>query len=141
MSKDPKSEQTDSDVFVPDEDMEGEVWTAKPLSLRNTVLLVRLFAEVIAKATLRADTVFDEDGNVTEDGVLSIISLLDPYLLRKLLSVITNVDEGIVEETYRLSKAIAVIIEFWENEEISQILGGAKRLATDQEFQERQKVG
>ena len=140
MSED-KSEQTDSDVFVPDEDMEGEVWTAKPLSLRNTVLLVRLFAEVIAKATMRADTVFDEDGNVTEDGVVSIISLLDPYLLRKLLGIITSVDEDVVEKTYRLSKAIAVIMEFWEQEEISQILGGAKRLAVDQEFQERQNTG
>lgn len=141
MSEDMKSEQTDSDVFVPDEDMEGEVWTAKPLSLRNTVLLIRLFAEVIAKAALQADTIFDEEGNVTEEGVLSIISLLDPYLLRKLLSIITSVDENVVEETYKLSSAISVIIEFWENEDISQILGGAKRLAKDQEFQERQNTG
>ena len=66
---------------------------------------------------------------------------LDPFLLCKLLSIITNVDETVVEETYRLSKAIAVIMEFWENEEISKILGGAKRLATDQEFQERQTTG
>ena len=141
MSEDKSEQLTDSDVFVPDEDVEGEVWTAKPLSLRNTVLLIRLFAEVIAKATLRADAVFDEDGNVTEDGVLSIISLLDPYLLCKLLSIITGVDEDVVEKTYKLSSAIAVIVEFWENEEISQILGGARRLATDQEFQERQNVG
>jgi len=135
-----KEEQIDSDVFVP-QDEHKEVWTAKPLSLRNTVLLIRLFAEVIAKATMRADTVFDEEGNVTEDGVVSIISLLDPYLLRKLLSIITNVDEDVIEKTYRLSKAISVIMEFWDKEEISKIWGGAKRLAVNQEFQERQIAG
>jgi len=133
-----KSEQlTDSEVFVPDEDIEGEVWTAKPLSLRNTVLLIRMFAEVIAKAAMGIEDLFNDDGTVTEDGVIKLISLIDPYLLRKLLSIITNVDENVIEETFRLHKAIAVIKEFWEKEEISDILGGARRLAKNQEFNER----
>jgi len=137
MTKDKSEQLTDSEVFVPDESLEGEVWTAKPLSLRNTVLLIRMFAELIAKAAMGIEDLFNDDGTVTEGGIIKLISLIDPYLLRKLLSIITNVDENIVEETFRLSKAIVVIKEFWEKEEISDILGGAKRLAENQEFNER----
>ena len=137
MTKDKSEQLTDSEVFVPDESLEGEVWTAKPLSLRNTVLLIRMFAELIAKAAMGIEDLFNDDGTVTEGGIIKLISLIDPYLLRKLLSIITNVDENIVEETFRLSKAIVVIKEFWEKEEIGDILGGAKRLAENQEFNER----
>ena len=127
-------ELKDEEIFVPE--MSEDDWTAKPLTLRNTVLLTRLLAEVMAKAVMRAGDFFEGD-TITEDGVVNLLSLLEPETLRLLLAIITGLDEGTVEETFVLRKAISVIIEFWRKEGMSQVLGEVRRLAGNQEFQER----
>jgi hypothetical protein len=133
-----KEELTDGDVFVPDAERENEVWTAKPLSLRNSVLLVRLLASVLAKAALQWEHLIDvKTGSITEEGVIELIALLDASLFRSVLSIITATDPETVEDTFNLDKAIQVIVEFWQQEDFSSILKKVRRLATNQEFQER----
>lgn len=132
------TEPTDGEVFVPTppDDTDVGIWVAKPLSLRNTTLLIRMFAGVLARATLRAADLFTED-SITEEGVMELLLLLDDNLLRGLLAIITGSDKGTVEETFVLAKAVRVIIDFWTQEELGTILGEAKRLAPNQEFNER----
>lgn len=129
---------TDEEIFVEEttDDSVG-IWTAKPLSLKNTVLLARLLGGVLAKLALRSDQVFDANEDITEDGVMKLLSILNPPLFRELLCVITGATSKEVEDTYTLKHAIAVIIEFWQQEDLSNILGEARRLAANQEFNER----
>ena len=134
MAEEEKIEVKDEEIFVPEE---GEGWTAKSLSLRNTVILVRILSEVIARASLRMNKMFTEGDQLTEKGVVEIIALLDPLLLRTVLSIITGQEEDVVEETFTLRKAIRAIVSFWEVEEVAKLLGEVKRLVSDQEFQER----
>jgi len=134
MTKKEVIEVKDEDIFVPEE---GEGWAAKPLSLRNTVVLVRILSEVIARASLRMNKMFTEGDQLNEKGVIEIIALLDPLLLRTVLSIITGQEEDVVEETFTLRKAIRAIIDFWKIEEVDKLLGEVRRLASDQEFQER----
>lgn len=132
-------ERTDSDVFVPDPD-EGDGgcgWIAQRLSLKNTILLVRLLAKAIAHAAITVAEGYEEDTSLTEDNVMDIIAVLDDQMFRTLLCVITGLSKEEVEETYTLEKAITVIIEFWQLENMGTVLGKAKRLAKNQEFQER----
>jgi len=137
MTKEVKAEEQilDEEIFIPEG--EDDIWTAKPLTLKGTVLLVRLLGGVLAKITIRADRMFSERGEITEEGIMEIISVLNPPIFRELLCLITGSEPEIIEETYTPHKAMKVIIDFWNNEEISKLLGEAKRLAANQEFQER----
>lgn len=130
-------ETPDSSIFVPDPEEIAAIWTAKPLSLRNTTLIVRMFATFIAQAAIRMRDVFDDEDNFTEEGVVQLISLLDADMLARLLCIITGADRETVEKTYKVSRALEVIILFWKQEELGGILGKAKTLATNQEFRER----
>lgn len=133
-----EEERTDSEVFVPDPvDADEDTWTAQRLTLRNTILLVRLLAKVIAHAAITAAEGYEEGDKLTEDDVMDIIAVLDDQMFRTLLCVITGLDKRQIEETFTLEKAIDVIIDFWQLENMSAILGKAKRLAGNQEFQER----
>jgi len=134
-----EEERTDSDVFVPDPD-EGDGgcgWIAQRLSLKNTILLVRLLAKAIAHAAITVSEGYEEGSSLTEDNVMDIIAVLDDQMYRTLLCVITGLDRDEVEETYTLEKAMTVIIEFWQLENMATVLGKAKRLAGNQEFRER----
>ena len=128
-------ERTDADVFVPDMEIE-EIWVAHPLSLRRTTLLVRQLGAAIARITMKAGELFP-DGEPTEDGVLTLIEFLDDQLFLTLLCIVTDQDRKIIEETYTFPKAFDVLVQFWQQEDLSRILGGATRLANKQEFQER----
>ena len=130
-------EVPDSTIFVPDPEEIAAIWTPKPLSLRNTTLLVRMFATFIAQAAIRMRDIFDEKDSITEEGVVQLISLLDADMLARLLCIITGADRKTMEETYKASRALDVIIRFWKQEELGKILGKARTLATNQEFQER----
>jgi hypothetical protein len=132
-----EQELTDEQVHIP----EGadELWTAKPLTLRNSVLLVRLLATFLAKATIKAAQYADKLGSteITEDLVMELLTTLDPPLMRTLLSIITGADQDVIEENFSLSCAVDVIVQFWQQEDMSRILGEIARLARNQEFQER----
>ena len=65
------------------------------------------------------------------------LSKLDDQMIRTVLCIVTQLDRDTVEETYTFEKAVNVIIEFWELENMSSILGKARNLAGNQEFQER----
>ena len=69
--------------------------------------------------------------------MVQLISLLDADMLARLLCIITGADRKTMEETYKASRALDVIIRFWKQEELGKILGKARTLATNQEFQER----
>jgi len=134
MSK--KEEQADEEVFVPDPDV--ELWSAKPLTLRNSVLLIRILAGTLARGTIRLmEYTQGNEVQLTEDLVLELISVLDPPMLRGLLSVVIDAEPEVVEKTFSLERAITVIVDFWEKENITKILGEVARLASNQEFQER----
>ena len=134
MTEEKKIEVKDEDIFVPEE---GEGWKAKPLSLRNTVILVRILSGVIARASLKMNKMFAEGDQLTEKGVVEILTLLDPLLVRTVLSIITGQEEDVVEETFTLRKAIRAIMDFWKIEEVDKLLGEVRSLAGNQEFQER----
>lgn len=131
-------ERTDSEIFVPDPvDDDADKWTAQRLSLKNTILLVRLLAKAIAHAAITAAEGYDETEKLTEDNVMDIIGVLDPQMYRALLCIITGLDKNEVEETYTLEKAVNVIVDFWQLENMGRVLGKARKLAGNQEFQER----
>jgi len=135
-----EEERTDSEVFVPDleEPNEDEFpWVAQRLSLKNTILLVRILAKTIAHAAITVTDGYEEGQSLTEDNVMDVISVLDDQMLRSVLCIITGYDTTTVEETYTLEKAITVMSDFWRLENMSEVLGKAKRLATNQEFRER----
>lgn len=133
MSKEDK-ELTDEEIFVPDPD--EDIWTAKPLTLRNTVVLIRILAGVLARAALSLEELFP-DNQITEEGIIAMLDLLSDQLLYNLLCIITGASREEIDETYSAYRAVKVIIDFWEQEDMSKLLGEATRLARNQEFQER----
>jgi len=130
----PKEELTDEEIFVPDE---GDAWSAKPLTLKNSIRFIRLLSEVVAKAMLMMDVDLFVDDRLTEEGLMELLALLDAPTIRLLLSIITGLKPETVEETFGLEKALDVIIEFVEQENLANIWGKVRGLARSQEFQER----
>jgi len=129
-------EVPDEEVFVPDPD--EELWSAKPLTLRSSVLLLRILAGTLARGTIRLmEYTKGDDVQLTEELVMELITVLDPPMLRAMLSIIVDAEPEVVEREFSLHKAVAVIVDFWEKENISKILGEVGRLASNQEFQER----
>lgn len=133
-----KIEETDEEVFVPEPSQD---WEAKPLSLRNSILLVRLLGGAMYELFNNLDGAFDEDDNITYEGAMGLLSVLDETLLTRLLVIVTDLDYDTVQEEFKLNKAIRVILDFWEQEELGSLLGEARKLAGNQEFQERQAAG
>jgi len=77
------------------------------------------------------------DDRLTEEGLMELLALLDAPTIRLLLSIITGLKPETVEETFGLEKALDVIIEFVEQENLANIWGKVRGLARSQEFQER----
>lgn len=129
---------TDEEVFVPETLND---WEAKPLSLRNSILLVRLLGGAMYEMFNNLDDAFDEEDNITYEGAMNLLSILDETLLTRLLVIITDLDYDRVQEDFKLSIAVRVILDFWKQEELGSLLGEARKLAGNQEFQERQTAG
>ncbi len=139
-SKQKKIQVPDEDIFVPPE-VECGVWTAQPLSIRGTVRLVRLLAGALAMAAFNVSNIVDDAGELSEDGIIQLLSILDPGLIRQLFSIITGLTEAEVDETFNLNIAFDVLLEFWDKEDLSSLWGKATRLFRNQEFQERSQLG
>ena len=140
MSDEKAEELTDEEIFVPE--VEDSIWTAKPLTLRNTVILIRILAGVLARAALSWTDFFPEGQDTpTEEGLMEMLSLLDTPLLYSILSIITGATNKEIDESFTALKAVRVIADFWEQEEMNKLLGEAKRLARNQEFRERNAAG
>lgn len=126
-------EVADEEVFVPDQEA---AWTAKPLSIKRTVELVRLLAATLTTASMKLGDLSDE-GEITEENVLDFLTILDENVLSRILCLITELSPEEVEETFTLVKAVDVVLEFWEQNDFSEILTKVGRLSRNQEFRER----
>jgi len=132
----------DTEVWIEDIPTEltadDMIWTAKPLSLRNTVLLVRTISAVLARATLRFDDYFPE-GEMTEDGVIELLALLDENLVRSMMAIICDTSADEIERTFTPIRAIRAIMGFLEVVDFSAILGEVRK-ATERKTKTDQQV-
>jgi len=102
------------------------IWTAKRLSLKNTVLLVRTISAVLARAALRFDDYFP-DGDMTEDGVIELLALLDENLVRSVMAIICDTSADEIERTFTPVRAIRAIMGFLEVVDLPEILGEVQK--------------
>ena len=116
----------DTQVWVEDLAVEltGDdlIWTAKTLSLKNTVLLVRTISAVLARAALRFDDIFPE-GEMTEDGIVELLALLDENLVRAMFAIICNTSSDEIERTFTPVRAIRAIMQFLEVVDLPALWG------------------
>jgi len=127
-----EEETLDSAVWIADQvgsaDAADAIWTAKAPSLRNTVLLIRTISAVLARAAMRFDDYFPED-EITEDGMIELLSLLDDELLRRVLAIICDTTADQIEETYTPVRAVRVLLRFFEIVDFGAILGEVRKAA------------
>lgn len=134
--------ERDTEVWI--EDLPAEltaddmIWTAKKLSLKNTVLLVRTISAVLARAALRFDDFFPE-GDVTEDGVIELLALLDENLVRAVFAIICDTSAEEIDRTFTPIRAIRAIMGFLEIVDLPAILGEVRK-ATERKTRLNQQV-
>jgi len=125
-----KEVERDTEVWIGDPPVEltadDMIWTAKKLSLRNTVLLVRTISAVLARAALRFDDFFPE-GDMTEDGVIELLALLDENLVRSMFAIICDTSAEEVERTFTPLRAIRAIMGFLKVVDLPAILGEVRK--------------
>ena len=120
----------DTEIWVPEPPAEltadDVIWTAKNPSLKNTILLVRTISAVLARAALRFDDIFP-DGDMTEDGVVELLALLDENLVRATFAIICDTTAEEIDRTFTPIRAIRVIMQFLGIVDLPAILGEVRK--------------
>ena len=122
-----KEETPEEEIFI---DRPKSPWDAKLLSLEGTARLIQLLGRIMADAAQRAavQELMASEGEV-RSGWAAMLGVLGAEQLAELLSIVTGKSVKWVTRNYSLVNASHALGQFFQNEDLGQVLKNVRPTA------------
>ena len=117
-----KNDTPEEEIFVDKEPKSP--WDAKPLTLEGTARLIQLIGGMLGDAAQRAavQELMEEVDGQTRSRWYAFVGVLGKEQLAELLSIVTGKPAKWVEKSYSLVDASHALGQFFQNEDLGQVL-------------------